>query len=61
MITYTENTKNSYASYHSYRDIDEIVNFIDSIKLSCPPGHEGISANGGDGDENVKLAYARFL
>ena len=60
LITYTEETSKSYATYHSFTEGDDMVNFINKLVCCQPPGHPGVSCSGGDGDENVKLALAKF-
>lgn len=61
MITYTEDSSNSYATYDSFSEADKAVEFINGITLCKPPGTQGVNASGGDGDENVKLAIARLV
>jgi hypothetical protein len=60
IITYTEEYNHSYSSYDAFTEADDAVKFIKNVKLCHPPGTIVTNASGGDGDENVKLALARF-
>jgi hypothetical protein len=62
IITYTEDSKHCYVTrsppgLHSA----QLVQYVNSIKLSTPPGSVGVSASGGDGPENVVAATTSLL
>ncbi|RLN61380.1 hypothetical protein BBJ29_008427 [Phytophthora kernoviae] len=61
IVTFTESSQGCYVTNHSFTDGDEAAAFISSVKLCVPPGHRYVSANGGDGDENQKAAFAELL
>lgn len=62
IITFTENSKNCYVT-HSSTGLNsaKLVEYVNSIKLSTPPGTSGIVAPGGDGPENVVAATTMLL
>lgn len=61
IVTYTEDAKGCYVTNNSFTEGDQAMSFVSSIQLCKPPGSTGISANGGDGDENAKAALAELL
>ena len=60
VITYTESGQGAWASYNSFEEADPAVAFINNITLCRPPEDPKINASGGDGDENLKQALAKF-
>ncbi|POM60720.1 hypothetical protein PHPALM_30388 [Phytophthora palmivora] len=61
IITFTEGSQGCFVTSHSFTEGEEAIDFIKSVKLCIPPGIENVSANGGDGDENQKAAFAELL
>ncbi|KAL4115337.1 hypothetical protein PRIC2_013501 [Phytophthora ramorum] len=61
IITFTESSQGCFVTNHSFTEGEEAMDFITSVKLCVPPGHPSVSANGGDGDENQKAAFAELL
>ncbi|OWZ14526.1 hypothetical protein PHMEG_00011986 [Phytophthora megakarya] len=61
IITFTEGSQGCYVTNHSFTEGEEAIDFIKSVKLCVPPGNPSVSANGGDGDENQKAAFAELL
>ncbi|GMF22174.1 unnamed protein product [Phytophthora fragariaefolia] len=61
IITFTEGSQGCFVTCNSFTEGEEATNFVKSIKLCVPPGHSGVCANGGDGDENQKAALAELL
>ncbi|KAG7390039.1 hypothetical protein PHYPSEUDO_009001 [Phytophthora pseudosyringae] len=61
IITFTESSQGCFVTNHSFTEGDEAISFIKSVQLCVPPGNPSVSANGGDGDENQKAAFAELL
>ncbi|GMF16343.1 unnamed protein product [Phytophthora lilii] len=61
IITFTESSQGCFVTNHSFTEGEEATNFIKSVKLCVPPGNPSVCANGGDGDENQKAAFAELL
>jgi len=61
IITFTEGPTGCYVTDDRFTDGAEAQTFISSLRLCVPPGSTGVSANGGDGDENTKAAVAQLL
>ena len=55
--TFTENAKNCFVT-HSPNGLksNDLVQYVNNIKLGCPPGMENVSYLGGDSPENVLSA-----
>ncbi|TYZ59241.1 hypothetical protein PybrP1_007882 [[Pythium] brassicae (nom. inval.)] len=61
IITFTEDSTGCYVTNNSFESGKSASSFVSRIQLCVPPESVGVSANGGDGDENHKAALAELL
>ena len=62
IFTFTENSSGCYVT-KSQRGLksNDLVEYVNNIKLCCPPGILNVNASGGDGPENVTAAIYSLL
>ena len=59
VITFCENSTNGcFETLNVFSNFAETARFVETLSLCRPPGTTGIYANGGDGPENIKAAFA---
>merc|ERR1719160_2275609 len=60
IMTYTEDSKRGYTSHFTSEDAGALADYAAGLKLCQPPEAPSVSANGGDGEENVLQGLAEM-
>jgi len=61
IVTYTEDSRQGYTSHYTSTSPVRLAEYVNTLRVSTPPGFPGVSAHGGDGEENVLHALAAMF